>query len=147
MIKPGYPVIKIRILAVDDEKDITDLLVRHFRFLGYDIVGLNDPLAALRLVEEENFNIVISDIVMPNMDGLEFLRKIKGYNGGIQVIMITGYITMHNILTAMRLGAETVFFKPLKHMDKLEEAIKRCVARINMWQDILMELTALEKRR
>jgi DNA-binding NtrC family response regulator len=139
------PVIKVKILVVDDEKDIVDLLVRHFKFLDYDIVGVTDPLEALRLVEEQNFNIVISDIVMPKMDGLELLRRIKGYNGGIQVIMITGYVTMHNILTAMRRGAETVFFKPLRDIGKLEIAVHQCVSRIEMWQDILRELGALAR--
>jgi len=136
---------KIRLIVVDDEKDITDLLVRHFAFKGYDIVGVNDPRQALAMIEEENFNIVISDIVMPIMDGLELLRRIKNYNGGIQVIMITGYVTMHNILTAMRRGAETVFFKPLNNLDRLEEAIGQCISRIEMWQNILRELGALGK--
>ncbi|MEW5721613.1 MAG: response regulator [Thermodesulfobacteriota bacterium] len=145
MARPGGPIMKVRILAVDDEKDITDLLVRHFRFLGYDILGVNDAQAALRLVEEENFNIIISDIIMPGLDGLELLRRIKQYNGGIQVIMITGYVTMHNILTAMRQGAETVLFKPLRDLDKLEEAVRRCIDRITMWKNILKELGALGK--
>jgi len=134
------PTLKIRILAVDDEKDITDLLVRHFHFKGYDIVGTNDPGVALKMIEEENFNIVISDIVMPGLDGLELLRRIKHYNGGIQVIMITGYVTMNNILSAMRRGAETVFFKPLGDLDKLEETVKQCVTKLQMWQKILKEL-------
>jgi len=139
------PSLKIKILVVDDEKDITDLLVRHFSFKGYDIVGVNDPRAALKMIEEENFNIVISDIVMPGLDGLELLRRIKDYNGGIQVIMITGYVTMNHILTAMRRGAETVLFKPLKDLDKLEEAVNQCVARLRMWQKILKELGAMGK--
>ena len=139
------PSLKIKILVVDDEKDITDLLVRHFSFKDYDIVGVNDPGAALKMIEEENFNIVISDIVMPGLDGLELLRRIKDYNGGIQVIMITGYVTMNHILTAMRRGAETVFFKPLKDLDKLEEAVNQCIARLRMWQKILKELGAIGK--
>jgi DNA-binding NtrC family response regulator len=82
---------------------------------------------------------------MPGMDGLELLQRIKEYNGGIQVIMITGYVTMHNILTAMRRGAETVFFKPLKDLEQLEASVRQCIERINMWQEILKELGALGK--
>ncbi|MFH1138099.1 MAG: response regulator [Pseudomonadota bacterium] len=137
------PKIRVKILAVDDEKDITDLIVRYFTFKGYDIIGLNDPVEALGLVEEKNFQVIISDIVMPGMDGLEFLRKIKEHNGGIQVIMITGHVTMHNILTAMRLGAETIFFKPLQDLDELETAIGGCIDKIAMWQDILKKLGAM----
>lgn len=131
---------KVRLLVVDDEKDITDMIVRYFRFKGFDIVGVNKPASALKMIEEENFQIVISDVVMPDMDGLELLRRIKAYNGGIQVIMITGYVTMHNILTAMRRGAETIFFKPLEEMGKLEQTVEACVNRIAMWQDILKQL-------
>jgi DNA-binding NtrC family response regulator len=139
------PTIRIRILVVDDEKDISDLLVRHLTFLGHDVVGVYDPVAAMRMVEEENIHVVISDIVMPGMDGLELLRRIKAYNGGIQVIMVTGYVTMHHILTAMRLGAETVFFKPLQDLDHLEKAVEHCIRRVEMWRSILRELGALGK--
>lgn len=142
-MKRPHHAFKIKILAVDDEKDITDLLVRHFGFLGYDIVGTNNPLEAIKMVEEGDYNVVVTDIVMPGLDGLELLHRIKSYNGGIQVIIITGYVTMHNILRAMRLGAETVFFKPFHDLDKLEDAIKNCINRIQMWQDILKELAAL----
>lgn len=137
--------VTVRILVVDDEKHITDLIVRHFGYEGYDIVGVNDPRRAMNMIEEENFHIVITDIVMPQMDGLELLRRIKEYNGGIQVIMITGYVTMHNILTAMRRGAETIFFKPLNDLAKLEQAVKGCIARLDMWHQILKELGSMGK--
>ncbi|MBW1709020.1 MAG: response regulator [Deltaproteobacteria bacterium] len=138
--------IPIKLLAVDDEKEITDLLVRHFTFLGYDITGVNDPLAALRLIEEGNYHIAIVDIVMPGMDGLELLKHIKTYNGGIKVIMITGYVTMHNVLTAMRYGADNVFFKPLTDLNKLESSVGEAISKLRMWQDILRELQALGKK-
>ncbi|MBF0528382.1 MAG: response regulator [Deltaproteobacteria bacterium] len=136
---------KIKLLVVDDEKDITDLLVRHFMFLGYDITACNDPKTALKMIEEGAYNIVISDIVMPGMTGLELLRKIKEYNGGIHVVLMTGYVTMHHILTAMRLGAVTVFFKPLKELDQLEATIQECINKINHWRNILKELGNLGK--
>ncbi|MBW2091146.1 MAG: response regulator [Deltaproteobacteria bacterium] len=138
--------IPVKILAVDDEKEITDLLVRHFTFLGYDIVGVNDPETALRMIEEGNYHIAIIDIVMPGMDGLDLLKRVKTYNGGIKVIMITGYVTMHNVLTAMRYGADNVFFKPLNDLNKLENAVIEAIDKISMWRDILRELQALGKQ-
>ncbi len=138
--------IPIKILAVDDEKEITDFLVRHFTLLGYDIVGANDPREALSMIEEGNYHIAIIDIVMPVMNGLDLLKRIKKYNGGIKVIMITGYVTMHNVLTAMRNGADNVFFKPLTDLNKLENAVTEAVNKISMWQNILKELLALGKK-
>lgn len=134
---------QIKILAVDDEKEITDLLVRHLSYLGYNIVGVNDPHQALKMIEEDIFHIVISDIVMPGMDGLELLRRIKKHDGGIKVIMITGYVTMHNILTAMRNGADDVIFKPINDLDKLENVVQEAIGKIDMWQNILLELRSL----
>ena len=146
MKKPSGETRPIKILVVDDEKEITDLLVRHFSFKGYDIIGVNDAKAALKMIEDGNYHIVISDIVMPGMDGLELLREIKDYNGAIRVIMITGHVTMHNILTAMRRGADNCLFKPLGDLDRLEEVIQEAVAKLEMWQEILLELRALGKK-
>lgn len=145
MTGPAPITTKMKILVVDDEKDITDLLVRHFTFKGYDIVGVNEAQTALKMVEEENFFIVISDIVMPGMDGLELLQRIKAHNGGIRVIMITGYVTMHHVLTAMRRGAENCFFKPLEDLNQIEEAIQEAMAKHRMWQDILRKLGGLAR--
>ena len=145
MVDHAPPNIKIRILVIDDEKDITDMLIRHFRFQGFDITGVNSGAEALQLIESENFNIVITDIIMPGMNGLDLLEKIKLYNGAIQVIIITGYVTMHNIITAMQKGAETVLFKPFKDPDKLDTSVKRCIEKIEMWQGILKELGLLGK--
>lgn len=134
---------QIKILAVDDEKEITDLLVRHLSYLGYNVIGVNDPHQALKMIEEDIFHIVISDIVMPGMDGLELLRRIKKHDGGIKVIMITGYVTMHNILTAMRNGADDVIFKPINDLEKLENVVQEAISKIDMWQNILLELRSL----
>ena len=146
MTRPANQSMEIKILVVDDEQEITELLVRHFTFKGYDISGVNDPLKAIKMIENDNYHVVISDIVMPDMDGIELLKRIKAHNGGIKVIMITGYVTLHNVLSAMRNGAENVFFKPLKDLESLEAAVDDAIDNIGMWQNILKELRALGQR-
>lgn len=108
------------ILLVDDSlailKLLTDLLVRE----GYRVTAVDDPLRAYQLIENEHFDIVLSDIEMPGMNGLELLRKIKNYNGMIAVIIMTSYITINNTLNTFRYGAADLLFKPLD----LEEVLQ-----------------------
>ena len=69
-----------RILIVDDEQDILDALEAAFLTTGLDVHTVNNPLTAFEMIKEAHFHVVISDIAMPQMNGLELLRKIKEYN-------------------------------------------------------------------
>lgn len=132
---------EIKILIVDDEKDITSTLKRYFAFEKYNVQVTNDPYSALKLIHEENFLIVISDIAMPGMDGIELLTRIKKYNGMIQVIMITGYVTLENILTCLRVGADDCFLKPLKDLDLLKKAIDDATSKLSKWRNLMSDIT------
>lgn len=137
---------KVRILVVDDEPEICDMLTRHFRFLGYDAESASNGLDALEIIQRNPPSIVISDIKMPVMDGTELLRTIRQEYPMIHVIMITGYVTLDNALTCMRLGADTLIFKPLEDLHELENAIERAVGYISHWLDLLKELRAMKPR-
>ena len=79
------------------------------------------------MVEDEHFNIVVSDIEMPEMNGLDLLRKIKDHNGMIQVIIMTSFIKVNNTLNAFRYGASDLIFKPfdpLEIVDAVHEHIQ-----------------------
>lgn len=131
---------KIKILVVDDEPEITDSLVRILKVEGYDATGVTNPLIALEMVKRDNYLVVISDIQMPEMRGTELLRRIKEYNGMIQVIIITGYITIDNILTCLRRGANDCFFKPLKDKDELLAAVKVAADKLLRWEQVIAEM-------
>ena len=81
---------------------------------------------------------------MPEMNGGDFLARIKRYNGAIKVIMITGYVTQDNVMTCMRRGAETCLFKPFDDLVQLEEAVSDAVLQIHKWQDILKSLHSMK---
>ncbi len=130
-----------KILIVDDEKDITSTLKRYFAFEGYDVDITNDPYTALKMIHEGNYLIVISDIAMPGMTGIELLSRIKEYNGMIQVIMVTGYVTLDNILTCLRLGADDCFLKPLADLDNLKESVDEAIAKLNKWKKLMASMT------
>ncbi len=131
---------KIKILIVDDEVDITTTLKRYFVFEGFDVDVTNDPYSALKMIHNNNYLLVISDIAMPGMDGIELLRRIKEYNGMIQVVMITGFVTLDNILNCLRLGADDCFLKPLRDLDDLKKAVVDCTVKLNKWRRLMVDI-------
>ena len=128
---------KIKILLVDDDREIVELVESHFRSLGYAVRSVTDPSTALAMVKRENFQIVISDIHMPEKNGADLLAQIKRYNGAIKVFMITGHEVQDDILACMRRGAETCLFKPLNDLQPLQNAVNEAVGKIEKWQEIL----------
>ena len=134
----------IKVLVVDDEPEITESLVRILKMEGYDAAGVTNPLVALDMVKKENYLIVVSDIQMPEMRGTELLQKIKEYNGMIQVIIITGFVTIDNILTCLRRGANDCFFKPLKNSEALLGAVGVAKEKLVRWENIIGELVKMK---
>lgn len=135
------PKAKMPILIVDDEKAITATLSRYFTLEGYEVLTANDPYSALQIIHQENILVVISDIAMPGMSGVELLQRIKQYNGMIQVIMITGYVTLDNILTCLRLGADDCFIKPLPDLVVLKKSVDEAIRKLRKWHDLMLEIT------
>jgi len=135
--------VKVRILIVDDEVEICEMLSRHFRYIGYDVETANDGRQAMEKLAESIFQVVISDIVMPKMDGVELLRTIGKQFPMIHVVMITGYVTLDNALSCMRLGADTCVFKPLEDLTELEDAVTNAVSALKLWQKKLKMLRTM----
>lgn len=131
---------KIKILIVDDEKNITDMMVRYFSFEGYDVTGCNDPVEALEMIKNDNYLICILDIQMPKLNGTDLLKEIKLYNGMIGVIMMTAYATTENVLTCLRRGAETCFLKPIDDLEGIKKYVDNVVKRFNDWQNLIIQL-------
>lgn len=137
--------IKNRLLIVDDEEDIRDMLRRHFQFLGYEVDTAENGDKALKIMANTWYDVVISDIMMPVMDGVDLLRNIKKDYPMTHVIMITGYVTMANILSCMRHGADTCIYKPLEELSELEEAVKYAVRSISTWKTKLKQLLEIKQ--
>ena len=133
---------KYKVLIVDDSTSILKALARDFADTPYEVTTCSDPVKAYGMIEDEHFDIVISDIIMPELDGLSLLRKIKNYNGTIQVIMITGYITINNTLNAFRYGANDIFFKPFKDIQDLIDAVDAAARKLNRINEILKTLAS-----
>ena len=134
-----------QILHVDDDPAITRLLARQLKAHGIDVTALHDPTQAIGRIAEGNFRIVIVDLQMPEMDGFELLKRIKGADGGTAVIVLTGLVTQTSVMCSMREGAAACFFKPLTSIDGLLDCIAEINKSFDRWRTTLQQLAAIRR--
>ncbi len=101
-----------KILIVDDEESFRKHLTHLFIRKGYTVVDAATGHEALALAEQRGFNIVLLDIVLPDIDGIEVLRTLREHASDTQVIMMTGNATVSNAIASMKLGAYDYLIKP-----------------------------------
>ena len=133
------------ILHVDDDPALTRIVGARLRACEYDVAALNDPTLAMKTIIGGAFRVVVLDVAMPKIHGIELLRQIKAHDGGIQVIMLTGLLTMTTVLEAMRAGAEACFFKPVSNIDPLIGAIDQAFRKLDCWWAALDDLSRRRK--
>ena len=116
---------KKKILVVDDEQSIC-MLLQNFLSKDYEVVTLNDPAQALQWLEDSIPDLVISDIQMPNMDGYEFLKKVRqrGFTKHTPVIMLSGKPESNERIKCYKLGAQDYITKPF-NPEELEMLVKK----------------------
>jgi two-component system response regulator (stage 0 sporulation protein F) len=113
---------KKKLLIVDDQVGIRILLLEVFATEGYDTFQAANGRAALDIVKTQGPNLVLLDMKIPGMDGLEILKKIKEYDRSIKVIMMTAYGELDMIKEATDLGALMHFTKPFD-IDEMRLAV------------------------
>ena len=117
------------ILLVDDEPDIRDVLSLSLSDMGYHVYEADNGDEALRIFKDKQPSMVITDIKMPGMDGIELLKKIKRENPETEVIMITGHGDMDLAIRSLKCDATDFITKPI-NVDALELALQRVRERI-----------------
>ena len=115
------------ILVVDDELSMREFLKILLEKEGHRVTTASDASSVLDLMQNEDFDLVLSDIRMPGMGGLSLLEKIKEINNSIPVIMITAYASPENAVVAMKSGAFDYITKPFK-VDEIVKIIKSAIA-------------------
>lgn len=121
------PVKRGKILVVDDESSIRRTLEGVFRDEGFETIHSEDGESALTILADERPVLVVLDIWMPGMDGIETLRRIKQLYPDLPVIMISGHATIATAVSATRLGASDFVEKPFD-LDRLMQTVTRAVA-------------------
>ncbi|MBP6941962.1 MAG: sigma-54-dependent Fis family transcriptional regulator [Syntrophorhabdaceae bacterium] len=126
---------KFRILVVDDEDSIRNRCVQLLQKKDYNVQGVSDGEQALFLIKKDSFSLVIADIRMPGLNGIDLLEKIKETHPDTEVVMITGYGTVDNAVEAMKLGAYDYITKPFD-MDRLLKVVEHVETKYALQNEI-----------
>lgn len=119
------------ILVIDDEEVIRDSCKQILSLSGYNVVTAEDGYRGLKILHEKPFDIVILDLKMPDISGMEVFKKIRKSNSDIIVIVITGYATVESAVEAMKLGAYDYIPKPFTP-DMLRIIVKKAIEKRNL---------------
>ena len=117
-----------RILIVDDEEIVIKSCLRILGGGDYYVEVAHDGREALRKIEENPYDVMILDVVMPNMGGLEVLRRVKETHPDMDVIMVTGLSLVDTVVQARKLGARDFISKPFEP-DELKQVVQRALER------------------
>jgi DNA-binding NtrC family response regulator len=118
----------IRVLLVDDEEEFVETLAERLEVRDFHVATATSGADALQRIEEEEVDLVVLDVQMPGVDGVEVLREIKQRKPLIEVIMLTGHATVESAIDGMKLGAFDYLLKPTE-TEELVEKINRAFSR------------------
>lgn len=116
-----------RVLVVDDEQNSREGLSKILSKEGYHVHTAEDGEKALEEAKNYKFDLIITDLRMPNIDGIEVLKKVRSRNKDIGVVIVTAYGEVNSYLTAMNLGAFEYLNKPV-HLEELRRVIKKALS-------------------
>jgi DNA-binding NtrC family response regulator len=116
------------VLLVDDEAEFLDTLVKRIKKRDVNVTGVESGEKALAFLGEQAVDVVVLDVRMPGMDGIETLRELKKRHPLVEVIMLTGHASLEVAIEGMELGAFDYLMKPIdidELLYKLEDAYKK----------------------
>ncbi len=117
-----------KVLLVDDEVEFVSALSERLQLRNYDVKTANNALEALALIYKEPPDVIILDLRIPGMDGIETLKTIKKFDSAIEVIMLTGHGDVHSVEEGMKSGAFEYIMKPVD-IGELTAKIDRAMGR------------------
>ena len=123
-----------RILVVDDENSLRTMLSILLQREGYQVDQAEDGAVAFTMAQENNYDLVISDIQMPRVTGIELLRKLREQDNDVTVMMITAFSSTEEAVEAMKLGAYDYITKPFKN-EEIRLVIKNALERKQLQQE------------
>ena len=117
-----------RILIVEDEDTLCESLQRVFKREGYEADIADSAETAYRLLETKSYDLIITDIILPGISGIELIAKYKKQNPDQKVIIMTAYASLQTAVEALRVGACDFIAKPVMH-DELKRMVKKALGR------------------
>lgn len=119
---------KGKVLLVDDRPEFLDILGERIAARGYEVGRAASGGEALSAVSGQGYDAVVLDVVMPEMDGIETLKRLRELDPDLAVILLTGYGTSQEVIQALALGAQDFLVKPAD-LDSLLERVDEAIAR------------------
>ncbi len=135
----------IRILVVDDEPVIRTVVFRALTQQGYEVETAENGRVALVRLANGRYDIVVTDLLMPELGGLELLERMRHDYPLVRVIVMTGAVSLDNMLSCLKEGAFTFITKPLQELAPLIEAVKIAAWVIENWRAQLVVLQRLNR--
>jgi DNA-binding NtrC family response regulator len=135
----------IRILIADDEKNIRELLRDELAAILMNVVAVNSGPAALAELEKNDYDILLLDLTMPGMDGIEVLKKLKVLDAATEVLILTANATVQTAVEAMKLGAYDYLLKPFK-IEELLPIIEKAFEKKKLRTENLLLKTQVKKQ-
>ena len=126
------------ILVIDDEEVIRSLIVEILETAGHDATGAESAERALELLDAGEFDLVVSDVIMPGLSGLELLELVESRSASLPVVLVTGAGTYETLSQALTRGAAGLVTKPFAHAD-LQSAVADALERANRRRDEIRE--------
>jgi two-component system response regulator AtoC len=127
--------LRIRLLIVDDEQTIRKLCMTVAEALGFICLEADGGESALALLEEQPVHMVLSDMVMPHMSGLEFLERVKKLLPRTEVALMTGHGSIETAVQAMKLGAYDYITKPFSPLEELRMFLRRMAEKVRLVEE------------
>jgi DNA-binding NtrC family response regulator len=135
----------IKVLIAEDEKNFSLILQKELARRGYDVSLANDGRSAVEFCEKVDYDVVVMDIMMPNLDGIEALKILKQADPSPEVIMLTGNATVQTAIEAMKSGAYDYLTKPCK-IEELDLLIRKASERRELVKENLYMQTRLSRK-
>jgi cyclic di-GMP phosphodiesterase len=126
------------VLVIDDEQIVRDLMVEILEEAGYEAESASTAERGLELLKEDSISLVVSDIVMPGLSGLELLEAVRLSRPSLPIVLVTGAGTFNNLSEAIARGADGLVMKPFSHAE-LERAVATALDRAGRSERELME--------
>ena len=124
-----------RILVVDDDRALADSLVEFLSTLGYRTISAYTGYEGLTRFEQDEYQLVITDLMMPEMDGIQLLEAIRKRDKDVSVIVLTGFGSIESAVQAIKRGAYDYITKPLK-FEEIEVIVERAIEKDTIFRQM-----------
>jgi CheY-like chemotaxis protein len=135
----------VSILVVDDDPVIRQVVSRHLTLTGNQVAVAVDGVTALEAIDRQRFDLVVTDLQMPRMDGNELLIHLRRDHPLIRTIVMTSYVSLDAIMSCLRQGAFSFVTKPLGDCTELDRCVAQASAVVADWRSQLVKLQRLKQ--